>query len=164
MRLALRGFLRSWLCTESFANSPAYFSGSFRSLKYQGVRGTHLGAKMNSRKRSYTTLLDDGGGIAVLELVRHGHRPDLPVHERLHHLADALRHLVELEIHRVPPWRAPARRYAMMPPSRRAAISLSSMTSSRSTAAVSALVLGGCARRGASPLKRTGKRPRRMRP
>src|SRR5882724_9626316 len=55
MRLALRGFLRSWLCTESFANSPAYFSGSFRSLKYQGVRGTHLGAKMNSRKRSYTT-------------------------------------------------------------------------------------------------------------
>src|SRR5882724_5027968 len=53
------------LCTESFANSPAYFSGSFRSLKYQGVRGTHLGAKMNSRKRSYTTTL-----MTVAELTR----------------------------------------------------------------------------------------------
>src|SRR6266496_3312743 len=109
-------------------------------------------------------LLDDGGGIAVFQLILHSDGPDLPVHECLHHLADALLYLVELEIHRAPPRRVPARRYPMMPPSRRAAISLSSMPSSRSTAAVSALVLGGCTRRGASPLKRTGKRPRRRRP
>ena len=117
-----------------------------------------------AKKAQRPHLLDDGGGIAVLQLIRHSDRPDLSVHERLHHLADALLHLVELEIHRVPPRRALARRYPMMPLSRRAAISLSSMPSSRSTAAVSAPVLGGCARRGASPLKRTGKRPRRMRP
>jgi hypothetical protein len=53
--LAIRPSPLDRLCTESFANSPAYFSGFFRSLKYQGVRGTHSGAKMNSRKRSYTT-------------------------------------------------------------------------------------------------------------
>src|SRR5439155_13272490 len=117
-----------------------------------------------AKKAQRPHRLDDGSGIAVLELVLHGHRPDLAVHERFHHLADALLHLVELKIHRTPPRQALARRYPMMPPSRRAAMSLSSMPSSRSTAAVSALVLGGCARRGASPLKRTGKRPRRMRP
>jgi hypothetical protein len=44
-----------WLCTESFANSPAHFLGPFRSLRYQGVMGLHFGAKMNSRKKSYTT-------------------------------------------------------------------------------------------------------------
>jgi len=57
LRYDLRGFGMSekGLCMESFANSPVYFSASFRGLKYQTVRGTHFGAKMNSRKRSYTT-------------------------------------------------------------------------------------------------------------
>src|SRR5262249_29555953 len=97
-------------------------------------------------------------------LVLHGDGPDLPVHELFYHPADALLDFVELELHGAPPRRATAHRYPMTPPCRRAAISVSSIPSSRSTAAVSTPSWGGGARRVGTRLKPTGKRPGRMWP